>query len=152
MPSLPPGNVQAHNTSSTSLMVTWNPVPQQYVHGILRGYTVTYRVENSNSGEAHNATTRKTSMEVTGLHKYTKYMIRVLAFTVKGNGNVSAWISVSTDEDGKYKPILFRADNLGDNIAPRCDPPKDLIFPHVYPWSFISVFRCSIFWTLSFYT
>lgn len=43
---------------------------------------------------------------VTGLKKFTKYSVKVLAFTRKGDGAVSTDISVRTDEDGKYYSIV----------------------------------------------
>ena len=40
-------------------------------------------------------------VDLTGLNKFTKYNISVLAFTVKGDGPVSSTITVTTDEDSK---------------------------------------------------
>jgi len=40
--------------------------------------------------------------EIHGLKKFTFYTIRVLAFTIKGDGAKSAPVNVSTDEDSKY--------------------------------------------------
>ena len=41
--------------------------------------------------------------EIYGLKKFTFYTIRVLAFTIKGDGAQSPPVNVSTDEDSKYK-------------------------------------------------
>ena len=43
----------------------------------------------------------QTSLELTGLWKYTKYGIRVLGFTRVGWGAISPEVVVRTDEDGK---------------------------------------------------
>ena len=40
--------------------------------------------------------------EIYGLKKFTYYTIRVLAFTIKGDGVESPPVNVSTDEDSKY--------------------------------------------------
>lgn len=43
----------------------------------------------------------RTSLELTGLWKYTKYGIRVLGFTRVGWGAISPEVVVQTNEDGK---------------------------------------------------
>ena len=43
----------------------------------------------------------RTSLELTGLRKYTKYGIRVLGHTRVGWGVISPEVVVQTDEDGK---------------------------------------------------
>ena len=43
----------------------------------------------------------QTSLELTGLWKYTKYGIRVLGFTRVGWGAISPEVVIRTDEDGK---------------------------------------------------
>ena len=100
--------MSAHNTSSTSLYVAWEPVPEGHVHGILRGYWILYRKNN-----ARNFTRRKTTqkqVDQTGLHKFTVYDIRVVAFTIKGSGVESKPIFVSTDEDGEFRSKAISQD------------------------------------------
>ena len=48
-----------------------------------------------------------TSLEVTGLERYTNYSIQVAGYTVKGVGIFSEPIIVITDEDGKLVSTLF---------------------------------------------
>ena len=108
MPSVPPSHVNVHNTSSTSLKVTWVPVPQEYVHGVLLGYTVVYRVSDSDRSKLHYVSTSNTSIELTRLNKFTVYSVRVMAFTVIGQGNASDWLLVSTDEDGEQTKVMKR--------------------------------------------
>ncbi len=57
-----------------------------------------------------NSTTgpNKRKLHITGLKKFTKYSVKVLAFTRKGDGAVSVNISVLTDEDGR----LFKFSNV----------------------------------------
>ena len=102
VPSLPPTNVSAHNTSSTSLHVSWHEVPKGFVHGILLGYRVLYKIANV-TGNKSITTTSETinKRELQELKKFTIYEINVLAFTAIGDGANSKSIHVSTDEDGK---------------------------------------------------
>ena len=91
---MPPENVYAANKSTpTTIPVTWQPISNQYfVHGILRGYTVTYRaISNPNQRldeKERNITVgpNTTSVVLNKLSSFTIYSIEVRAFTVKGNG------------------------------------------------------------------
>ena len=100
MPSLAPVNLRAHNKSSTSLLVAWEPLPDDEVNGILLGYKVTYRKHKDVHVRKQNLSTVLNSTILAGLDKFTAYDVSVSAFTLVGNGpegNVTA----STDEDGK---------------------------------------------------
>lgn len=98
VPSLPPSNLRAHNTSSTTLRVTWLPVPQEFLHGILVGYRLFFKADKNLFYE--NVTTVNQTLELTGLEKFTNYSMKILAFTRIGDGNVSHSATVSTDQDG----------------------------------------------------
>ncbi|XP_048584451.1 uncharacterized protein LOC5515158 isoform X2 [Nematostella vectensis] len=112
VPSLAPGNLQAYNTSSTSLNITWNPIPFPYVHGILRGYRAMYREESTANGSYSNVTSLQKHVLITGLKKFTRYSIHVLAFTVKGDGVMSEAVNISTDEDRpSLAPVGLAAQN-----------------------------------------
>ena len=99
-PNAPPANVQGHNTSSTSIWVDWDAVPVADQNGIILTYAVTYC---SLPGGISQAVINASSTHVTlkGLKKYTNYSIFVFASTVKGDGNASDPITVTTDEDSK---------------------------------------------------
>ena len=47
------------------------------------------------------------SVEVTGLLVYTNYCIQVLAFTSKGDGNISDCLITLTGEGGKEVNLLY---------------------------------------------
>ena len=100
VPSLPPTDIRAYNTSSTSLTVTWNPVSQGYTHGIVLGYLVFYKRQQDVDGNFINASSLLLSADLEGLDKFTVYVVKVLAFTIKGNGVISNETSVRTHEDG----------------------------------------------------
>ena len=88
-------------------MVTWLPVPDGYLHGILRGYRLLFKIDEDRFYQ--NVTTLNQSFELTGLEKFTNYSVKVLAFTRIGDGNVSDPVLVSTDEDGKLLAHLQRS-------------------------------------------
>lgn len=101
VPSKPPTYVLAYNTSSTTVVVAWGEVPIGYVHGILQGYIIEYKQHNS-SDPWKNVTVNNTiTTELTGLQKYTMYMVRVMAFTRMGRGP-AVNTTVLTDEDGEH--------------------------------------------------
>ena len=91
-------------------MVTWDRVPEEAVHGILRGYRVFYRKSTNLEQKYRNETTEAGAqkLEIKGLDKYTEYELQVVAFTRKGDGVESKRFVVSTDEDGKRKMSLYK--------------------------------------------
>ncbi|XP_078352756.1 protein sidekick-1-like [Oculina patagonica] len=98
-PTAAPENVRGHNSSSTSVLVTWDDVPAADQNGIILTYTITY--ESLTEGHRGNVTVdypaRQTTL--TGLREYNNYSITVLASTVKGDGPASSPIIVITDQD-----------------------------------------------------
>ncbi len=100
-PTAAPKNVTGHNSSSTSIFVTWDDVPAADQNGIILTYTITYEslTENHNENVTVNYPARQTNL--TGLREYVNYSITVFASTVKGNGPASNPIVVITDQDGK---------------------------------------------------
>ena len=83
--------------------MNWKPIPQEYVHGVLVGFVVLYRAMNESQDMYRDTEVGPThsTLELTGLWKYTKYGIRVLGFTRVGWGVISPEVVVQTDEDGK---------------------------------------------------
>ena len=112
-PSKPPNISQIYYTSSTSIRVHWEPIPQQYVHGRLLGYHVEYlRVEAGflNTWKTITVGANDNAATITGLKKYGAYAFQVGAFTRKGRGTLSKAYMIRTDEDGWYLsclPIVF---------------------------------------------
>ena len=104
-PSKPPNISQIYYTSSTSIRVHWEPIPQQYVHGQLLGYQVEYRrVEASflNTWKTILVGPKDHATTITGLKKYGGYVFQVGAFTRKSGGTLSNASMIRTDEDGSY--------------------------------------------------
>ena len=102
-PSAAPLNLRPVDTTSTSILVTWNEVPPADQNGIITSYTVKYQAIG---GVSVNATANYTTVStrqanLTDLIKNQKYNISVLATTFKGDGNYSYPISVTTNQDSK---------------------------------------------------
>ena len=101
-PNAPPANVTGHNTSSTSIFVSWGQVPFQDQNGVILSYTVSCRALPSGSSQTRTVTAPANQTTVTGLNEYTDYSITVFASTSKGRGNESTPVAVITDEDSKF--------------------------------------------------
>ena len=109
-PSQSPINVRAFNkTSPTQITVQWNPIPDKfYVHGILRGYKVLYSAiaianEKLEELETYEVTVGPSTLiaVLKNLTAFTRYEVRVLAFTVKGDGVKSTPIRAGNSDDYK---------------------------------------------------
>ena len=96
-----PQNVRGQNSSSTSILVTWNEVRAAQQNGIITGYTITYQsqTENNNGNVQVNGSVRQ--RELLNLKEFVKYNITVFASTAKGDGPPSNAIVVTTDQDSK---------------------------------------------------
>ena len=105
-PNAPPVNVQGHNTSSTSIWVNWDTVPVVDQNGIVLTYTVTYTAFPGSILRTAIVKPPTTHVTLESLEEYTNYSILVFASTVKGDGNASDPIIVTTDEDSKLPQSL----------------------------------------------
>lgn len=103
VPLLPPGNVTAYNTSSTSILVTWTRPKESSIQGELLGYEITFTPAWGNASNTRRVMLcyRNTSYNLTRLLVYTPYNITVAAFTKVGIGNESDIKQTWTDEDRK---------------------------------------------------
>ena len=100
-PNAPPVKVQGHNTSSTSIWVNWDTVPVADQNGIILSYTVTYTALTGGIPRTAVVGAPTTHVTLRSLEEYTNYSIFVFASTMKGDGNASAPIIVTTDQDSK---------------------------------------------------
>lgn len=96
VPSKPPVSPNAVNLSGPhTIHVSWEPVPEGFVHGILLGYRIFYTVISIAGEDVRrptlNTTTNETALSTTlsNLLNYAVYDIQVTAFTVKGDGAIS---------------------------------------------------------------
>ena len=114
MPTSAPANVKV-NTTSSSLIIDWDPVTVSDHNGVIRNYLVYVRQKLQLSDPYDVYATPTTSILIDGLKPLTDYVFRVLAYTDSGNGLATDLQVARTGEDGKWsireKNFLF---NSGD--------------------------------------
>ena len=93
-----PQNVSGFNTSSTSINITWQPIPHQprIIH-----YKINITEVVSGTLYAQINTT-KLVQHIEGLRRYTQYAFTVCGVNTVGDGPSSLPVIISTDMDGKY--------------------------------------------------
>ena len=90
----------AQNTSSSSIIVSWDDVPIEHQNGIITGYKV-YLRKDGNSGQWATEDTSSKQWSKSGLELWIFYDIKISAKTSIGEGSVSAVVKVRTDEDSR---------------------------------------------------
>jgi neogenin len=128
VPSAAPQNVSVDALSSTSIIVRWEPPPEDSLNGVVTGYKIRYRQGKL----AHAVATVDGSQgqcTLTDLDRSTEYSIRVQAVNVNGTGPATAWISTETfvsdlDESTvPSEPTSLRVRPLTDSIVVSWTPP-----------------------------
>ena len=100
-----PQNVRGHNTSSTSISVSWEEVQTDLQNGIITGYNITYQSLTENDNGFVEAGRNDRQANLTGLREFVEYNISVVAFTLKGDGPPLV-IVVRTDQESKLNYSL----------------------------------------------
>lgn len=95
----------------------WGPLPTKYIHGVLLGYEMNFTRDKTNFTKVLNILPNITNYRVTGLERYTRYVISLAAVNEVGVGVFSDDVIVWTDEDGKL--ILNFVVNLCYKPYPR---------------------------------
>ena len=98
--------MRGHNTSSTSISVSWEEVRADQRNGIITGYTITYQSQTENDNGIVQAGPNDRQADLTGLKEFVNYTISVFASTVKGIGPPSVLV-VRTDQDSKWLNLFF---------------------------------------------
>ena len=88
------------NTSSTSILVSWEAVQAELRNGIIAGYTIKYQSLTENDNGIVKGGPNGRQANLTGLKEFVEYNISVVAFTVQGDGPPSV-IVVRTDQDSE---------------------------------------------------
>ena len=84
----------------------WDTVPVADQNGIILTYTVTYTALPGRIPRKAVMSAPTTHVTLKSLEEYTNYSILVFASTIKGDGNASDPIFVTTDEDSKLQKAL----------------------------------------------
>ena len=125
-PSSSPQSVQASVKNSTSVSVSWAAVVNKHRNGIIKGYKVIYQALPGGINVTRfvniSDENQETEQDITlgDLVKFTNYTIRVLAFTVVGDGPPSEVKIVQTQQDSKLhssckilkKLLMFPVQNI----------------------------------------
>ena len=99
-PSHTPDVIIAHSTSSTSLVVKWSHVTEQYFNGKPIGYKVSYYpVGLKRKLRSVNVEYAKNTTELANLNAFTAYVINVSAVSSGGVGPGKITIA-QTDHEG----------------------------------------------------
>lgn len=104
VPSKPLQNVFAKDKeNATEITVLWEPPPEQFIHGILRGYLIWYSIIQLGIHEKRPVFPRDYESKqlpadankdtLTDLESYAKYNIKIVAFTSKGYGPIKEIIT-----------------------------------------------------------
>ncbi|CAH3162903.1 unnamed protein product [Pocillopora meandrina] len=104
VPSEPPSDIVVKSTSSSTIHVSWGPISQAFVHGILMGYEVSY-AKDDDSSAWDNKTVDANAHEtvLSDLEYFTPYKVVICARTSQGCGkNVSR--NATTFGDVPSKP------------------------------------------------
>ncbi|NXA48598.1 SDK2 protein, partial [Nothocercus julius] len=123
VPTVPPGNVQAEATNSTTIRFTWTPPSPQFINGINQGYKL-IAWEPEREEEATVVTVRPDFQArahvgyVAGLKKFAEYLTSALCFTTPGDGPRSPPQLVRTHEDARC-PRAGGTGPRGRRLAPR---------------------------------
>ena len=80
----------------------WDEVPPIERNGIITEYEVEYNQSTFDINTTQTVTVNSTMAELTGLHEYVDYSIRVRAYTRVGAGPYTPDINITTAQDGRY--------------------------------------------------
>ncbi|XP_055349306.1 cell adhesion molecule Dscam2-like [Paramacrobiotus metropolitanus] len=109
VPSEAPYEITASATSSTRISITWEPLPSEYINGVLLGYKVLFKPSTEWTSQPDVKMVTETSCSVDDLKKFTNYTIHVLAFTKMGDGVSSAAVYAETFSDVPSAPAEIKA-------------------------------------------
>ena len=106
VPSTSPSYIRLSNLHLAEVKVQWNPLSQYYANGRLLGYRVYFREYNSYyhyyyyysylTRSVNTSSANVTMVILRDLKQATTYQIAVAAFTSKGEGPRSYWMSITT--------------------------------------------------------
>nr|XP_029727470.1 protein sidekick-2-like [Aedes albopictus] len=105
-PTGKPVTTIAHNTSASSLYISWKPPPPDTILGEFLGYRITYRKRDPNSEDVKEIYIRDSSVESHEIHNlqtYTQYLVSIQVFNPEGLGPPTT-VLVMTDEGVPSKP------------------------------------------------
>lgn len=110
VPGMGPLIFEANATSSTTIVVKWNPIPEEHCNGIIDGYKVYYGAKNVPFQFKQINSNATFTTTLTQLKKFTQYHIQVMGYTRVGDGALSeppALVQTWLDVPGPPSNISF---------------------------------------------
>ncbi|XP_046481648.1 tyrosine-protein phosphatase 99A isoform X1 [Neodiprion pinetum] len=107
VPDGKPTITTAHNTSATSILITWRPPNRDTIHGEFLGYRIAYRPRDRGNEDVKEIYIRDANVESHTIHSletYTQYLVSLQVFNPEGLGP-STTVLVMTDEGVPTKPL-----------------------------------------------
>lgn len=101
VPSVPPDNITAHNTSSRSIKVEWEDLPLSQSNGNLTNFVVLHAESNTSEYIKTILPPNSYHAEIENLQIFQPYKIRVVAHNRRGEGVTSLPLVVWTEMEGK---------------------------------------------------
>ena len=100
VPTKPPDNIDA-TILETFVKISWDKVPEESRNGEILGYRITYYQEGNKTYQRSETKPHDFfSIHLKSLGKFSKYHIKILAYTRIGDGKVGN-ISFKTSDDSK---------------------------------------------------
>ena len=94
-----PGNFKLSSSSSLTLDILWDAIPQKKQHGKLLGYKIFYRKEGSDTEKTVNVGPDILMLKITEL-KFASYSVRVAGVTGVGVGKFTVALKGFPREGG----------------------------------------------------
>ncbi|ETN67444.1 hypothetical protein AND_000745 [Anopheles darlingi] len=102
-PTGKPVTTIAHNTSATSVYISWKAPPPESILGEFLGYRITYRPRDYHTDDVKEIYIRDSAVEnheIHNLETYTQYLVSIQVFNPEGLGPPTT-VLVMTDEGAK---------------------------------------------------
>ena len=101
VPSAAPENLTGEALSSTSIIISWKPLPIEEQNGIIIHYTIHLLEVPTNRTLTYEQEGQHTMLVIDLLHPYYDYECSVGAATVVGSGPLSEIVTTRTLPDSK---------------------------------------------------
>lgn len=99
VPSAAPGNFNVTSTSSLSLDVSWEAIPEGKQQGELLGYVVYYKIKGSSVERNETVGQDKSTLTLARL-QYKIYVVRVAGYTAVGVGKSTPELNKIPNDGG----------------------------------------------------
>ena len=103
------------STTSTSITVSWQPLPSCDQNGVITNYTIAYRMEGGTDMSFNVVDAANRMHVVKPLTPYTNYTIKMAASTSVGRGDFGPEMTVQTNESSEA-PVIPWSLCYGDKL------------------------------------